>query len=757
MFAQRLFQDFREGLTAEIRGFSFTSRQARAALGAALAALCAVLLADRLNLHNPYWAGITALVVSRTTYAASLAKGALRVIGTVTGCALALLLVGACIDNTFAMLCLIFFTSTATVLVSAQRGADAYAWSMAGFMIVLISVAGLSIPTGLYEYAFYRTFEISLGTVVAVTMSALVNPRSSADAAVERLATAWSGLARALRMAAANWRHGSLDGDALQDWQRETRSALSTLPGLIFEGRVEGSFTPEQTALASRLGRIAAHFTRRAAILIGDRPALLHGYAGQFAPEVDNLASSLDTAAQAVRRAVRAPNGHTLLKQPAAALRQAVRELERKHRELMAGESPPALSPEETLTWAAFRGFADALAATLDDIASNASAVNAPQKRHAPLENLLVKQAVSLGLALVAVPLIWKYLDLPGAVQIGVTSLVLLQPDPVETWRKGILRLSGCVIGGGIGLLLLGTPVGHSLELWGAAYFILIFLFSYINHGDSRCSYTGLQAGIALTMTLVQGLEPGTSLEPPLTRVCGILAGFALWNVIHTLLGGDSPLQDVRVHMREFLAALSSAVRAVQRRERAQALQTASIRLEAARKAQDLLLWQGSLKAGDIAALQEVLSDADRVMSEAPQALLHSENRAAAVLDAAELSLPALLRRAGQALQFQQQAASAPENSFGGILAELDRTFEADVATGHRLADACGLPPEERFSTAGALMAQKNMLQALASMNDHLETFWEKTSETNVQRLEFPKGKTSRGGGRQAERCAPSK
>ncbi|NDV23548.1 FUSC family protein [Desulfovibrio sp. JC022] len=362
MHAAIVFRDFKQGLAKELSRFN--ANQARCALGAAMAALCAVLIANWLNLEKPYWAGISALVVSRSSYDASLIKGTLRIIGTIAGCLLALILLGTFIDNVFAILCLIFFASVATVMVSSLRGRDSYAWSMAGFMIVLLSIAGLVVPHSIFNFAFYRTFEISLGTIMAIIMSAIFNPSP---------------------------------------------------------------------------------------------------------PETDKT-------------------------------------------------SQPSTTP-------------------------SANTDNHPDtnKMTAKQESELVKQAISLALAMVSVPLIWKWLDLPGVLQIGVTSLILLQPTPVETWRKGILRLLGCVTGGSIGLFLLGSTAGHYLITWGAAYGLLIFIFSYIDHGDPRCSYMGLQAGIALTLTLVQGLGPGTELGPPITRLCGILAGLILWNIIHALFERNNP------------------------------------------------------------------------------------------------------------------------------------------------------------------------------------------------------------------------
>jgi uncharacterized membrane protein YccC len=350
MHAAIVFKEFKQGLAKELQGFN--KEQARCALGTAIAALGAVLIANWLNLDKPYWAGISALVVSRSNYDASLVKGALRIAGTIGGCIIALILLGTFIDNVFAILSIIFFTSIATVIVSNTRGWDSYAWGMAGFMVVLLSIAGLVIPQSIFNFAFYRTFEISLGTIMAIIMSAIVNP------------------------------------------------------------------SPPESAKPSK-----------------------------------NPAES-------------------------------------------------TMSPTQ--------------------------------------ESELTKQAISLGLAMVSVPLIWKWLDLPGVLQIGVTSLILLQPDPMQSWRKGILRLLGCMAGGSIGLLLLGIPAGHYLITWGAAYWTLIFCFSYIDHGDPRCSYMGLQGGIALTLTLVQGLGPGTELQPPITRLCGILAGLILWNIIHALFEKDS-------------------------------------------------------------------------------------------------------------------------------------------------------------------------------------------------------------------------
>lgn len=732
MYARMLFNDFRQGLASELRNFSLTSQQARASWGAALAATTAVLLADWLNFGHPYWAGITALVVSRTTYAASLAKGSLRVLGTATGCVLALPVVGLCIDSSFAVLCLIFFTAVSTIIIIFSRGNDGYAWSMGGFIIVLVSISGLTAPNGVFDFAIYRTLEISLGSIVAVSMSAIVNPAPSSEAALTHLVTAWSSLAEALRLGGAAWAEKQSDTTRIQECKRRMEKSLAKLPGLLFEGRVEGGLRPEQTTLLANFGRLTAYHGKRLFLLLEQRPALSGGYAALFEKEINAVASALENIAPALASDSSKLAPTTLLTDSAKALEEAVQALSARHHLLVEQGKTKDRPGEEMLAWNEVLRLAHDLARLFNELASGALSANQPHEKLPLMESMVVKQAVSLGLAVVLVPLIWKWLDLPGALQIGVTSIILLQPDPLETWRKGLLRLSGCITGGTVGLLLLGTPLGHFLWTWIATYFVLIFLFSYINHGDSRCSYIGLQAGIALTVTLVQGLGPSESLEPPLTRLCGILAGFFLWNVIHTLLGGYSPLRDLKNQVQGLFAALAASMAAPDGKEGAQetqrktALAQAAARLKAAHHAQDILIWQGFLKSEDVLLLEEALTDLDRLMDEAPKALAGGEPpgphappgvaEAEKLLADPALRLPRLRQEVQKALQAAQAGKNTPWSELDATLANIRQDFENDVTHARSVVNERKLSPETRMETAATLMALKGMLEALASL-----------------------------------------
>lgn len=730
MYARLVFSDFRQGLAAEARGFNFSSDQARAALGAALAAVAATLLADALNLERSYWSGITALVVSRTTYAASLAKGALRIVGTIAGCGLALILIGLCINNNFAMLCLLFFSSASAVMAGAVRGRDAYAFSMCGFMVALIALATFNDANGVFDFAFYRTFEISLGSAVAVAVSALVNPAASSGVAAAKLGEIWIGLAQGLGLAISRRGPSAEDGmdrsDTARRLARQTESLAGALPQLIFEGRTEGGFGPEQTALASRLSRLASKTGQRL-FLILDRLYRLDRFGDSivapYAVEVREIAARLGDVAQAMEPALTGKDRNAFAALPVTALEQAVNALLDRHQALLKDGALENRAGEEALVWSEFMGLANDLARAFGDLAG-ADAVAGGRKKRVILESIVVRQAVSAGLTMVLIPLIWKWFYFPGSTQIGVTALIALQADPVETWRKGFLRLSGCLAGGSLGLFLLGTPFAHYLVPWALAYFSLLFLFSYIDHGDSRCSYLGLQAGIALTVTLVQDMGPAVSLEPPVVRLCSILAGVLLLNVIHSLLGGYSPLRDLRDHLQGFLSDLAGVMtnRRVKPDIDATLLAEASARLKAARRAQDILVWQGELKAEDGAMLQGLLTDADRALGNARTALERPGDPSGGTLPSDPgMRLPALRDEVGESLRAALRRGVSPWPDVRGLLKTLDEDFKNDAAVMRRLARERDLPQQARMEAASAMMALKGLLEALASMAGRAE------------------------------------
>ena len=175
---------------------------ARQSLVTAVATVTAVLVALWAGLDQPYWAAISALVVSNVDRTALLTKGVLRVAGTVlgivTGYYVALNLEGLA----FAQL-LVILVVAALGTYARRRSAYGYAWFYAAVSFLLVMTCSLTTPEQLYKFAHNRCYEIVIGVVAATVASWGFGPRSgelpthlqAAAVSTSAADAAWQGLA----------------------------------------------------------------------------------------------------------------------------------------------------------------------------------------------------------------------------------------------------------------------------------------------------------------------------------------------------------------------------------------------------------------------------------------------------------------------------------------------------------------------------------------------------------------------------------
>jgi uncharacterized membrane protein YccC len=175
---------------------------ARQSLVTALATVTAVLVALAAGLDQPYWAAISALVVSNVDRTALFTKGVLRVAGTVlgivTGYFTALNLEGLAFAQLFVILAV-----AALGTYARRRSAYGYAWFYAAISFLLVMTCSLTTPEQLYYFAYDRCYEIIIGVVAATVASWGFGPRAGVlpgalqatimSASAEE--AAWQGLA----------------------------------------------------------------------------------------------------------------------------------------------------------------------------------------------------------------------------------------------------------------------------------------------------------------------------------------------------------------------------------------------------------------------------------------------------------------------------------------------------------------------------------------------------------------------------------
>jgi uncharacterized membrane protein YccC len=163
-----------------IAGWGETLATAGRAAGPALlfglrlwAAVClALYVAFWLELDNPYWAGTTAAIVCQPSVGASLRKGWFRMIGTVVG-AVVIVVLTACFpqDRLGYLVSLALWGAACALVATLLRNFAAYAAALAGYTAAIIASDDLGAVGGaggdVFMLAVFRTSEIGLGIVCA--------------------------------------------------------------------------------------------------------------------------------------------------------------------------------------------------------------------------------------------------------------------------------------------------------------------------------------------------------------------------------------------------------------------------------------------------------------------------------------------------------------------------------------------------------------------------------------------------------------
>ncbi|WP_431285945.1 FUSC family protein [Humitalea sp. 24SJ18S-53] len=149
------------------------------------AVACSVLAALLLGLDDPWWAALTAWVVSNEHRQALWSKGVQRLLGTVIGLALGLAVAPMVAGLPVLQLVLLFAIGT---VATRQRFASVhgYGWLYCGITMMMVVMQSAATPYGLLAFAQWRALEILTGVVVATLVSAVLGGPIAADIAAAR-------------------------------------------------------------------------------------------------------------------------------------------------------------------------------------------------------------------------------------------------------------------------------------------------------------------------------------------------------------------------------------------------------------------------------------------------------------------------------------------------------------------------------------------------------------------------------------------
>ncbi|AAO54745.1 putative Fusaric acid resistance protein [Pseudomonas syringae pv. tomato] len=162
-----------------------------------LAAFLTYWLALRLELPQPHTAMITVFIVMQPQSGQVFAKSFYRLLGTLAGSAMMVLLMALFAQSPLPFLgSLALWVGLCSAGAARYRNFRAYGFVLAGYTAAMVGLPALAHPEGSFMSAVWRVVEISLGILCSTAISAAVLPQSSSAAMRNALYLRFGGFAR---------------------------------------------------------------------------------------------------------------------------------------------------------------------------------------------------------------------------------------------------------------------------------------------------------------------------------------------------------------------------------------------------------------------------------------------------------------------------------------------------------------------------------------------------------------------------------
>jgi uncharacterized membrane protein YccC len=164
------------GLRHEARDFSLRNPRALQAWRPVLSVAIAVAAAHALGLKDSWWSAISAFIVMQEAFGASAYRGMLRIIGTLVGAGLGVLL-GPILALHPVPFVLAMAAASWVGLFGGLRYKHSYAWVLGLITFVMVMGEAAAAPRDLIGFAGERVANVVVGTLACVIVAGLTEPR----------------------------------------------------------------------------------------------------------------------------------------------------------------------------------------------------------------------------------------------------------------------------------------------------------------------------------------------------------------------------------------------------------------------------------------------------------------------------------------------------------------------------------------------------------------------------------------------------
>ncbi|PUT40669.1 FUSC family protein [Legionella taurinensis] len=500
------------------------SKENRAAVRTAVSAVAAVLLAFALHLDKPYWSGMTTVILANIYTGSIIDKAIMRIAGTLAGAWGGYFLAGY-IANSFLLYLLSAFLLVTIAVYYYNFSVYAYAYLL-GAISAFIVIADLAIaPEQAFWVAVWRPIEIGLGVLVSAAAAFCLFPINIHDALDKEVGQVFTGFQQLIRAVQDNLLVGHSSVDELRKNMQKFKKSVVKATDMLGYMRREVGFKREKidqlrvlfdsfyslnrslhffissqqyAGIQAELTAVPLPLAEVFSAIIED----LDGIKCHFLKQTDDGKELNSTQAlQSLDAALSVLTARSSQHQQAVfaishLLRQFVNKLQSLQLVLVKGQKFTA--PHARLI---------------------------SRKQRLQTDPDIIKHSIKAGLSVILALCFWLISNWPGGLNGLISSIVIsIRKSIYEMKNISLYRLLGCLAGGGLALFSLASIRMDLYDLIIILWFG-VWAFSYFSFKYTAYAYIGLQANIALIITLAQAGGPPIGLDPPLERLGGILIG----------------------------------------------------------------------------------------------------------------------------------------------------------------------------------------------------------------------------------------
>ena len=537
----------------------------RAALRTAIAVVVSILLAFKFHLDTPYWSGMTVVIVANLYTGSIIDKAILRIVGTICGAWFGYFIAGFVVGS-FYLFLLANFLLIAVAVYHYIFSRYAYAYLLAGISGFIV-VAQLALdPQNAFFVAIWRPVEIGLGVLVSAASAFCIFPNNIKDSLELQVENIFVALAKETELL-----NQVLSGNVPSVGQVETQNlqmkkmlkkAADMIGFMHKEAGIKATDIEQLHALLDllyKLGRILNYFI---VSQVNSTTTELKDY---HELSIDAVFSAIHQDLNYLKAGFFAHHERQALRTgPALAALDAVLHQEQ--------------TPQPGTSYYQIRHLFKQINTTLirlsNLLTTEEQAVIAKTHLLSPIARLrrdpdVIKQSIKVGLSAILALNFWLLTNWPGGLNGIISSLIIsIKKNLFEMKQVSMYRLLGCLLGGGAALSSLAMMAMNLYNLL-VILFILVWAFSYFSFKYTKYAYIGLQANIALIITLAQGGRLPVLLEPPLERLGGIVIGIVASFIVANILWRSDALSMLAGRLAKFFRLLSQNLTQVLIQDRA--------------------------------------------------------------------------------------------------------------------------------------------------------------------------------------------